>query len=349
MHYFQLNIGDFCTETAPLTAEEVGIYLRLLMLYYGQEGPLRADLDELAFKTMSRTRAEMKALSHVLRRCFTLDTENNTYVQKRCENVIAEYHAQSVQSRFACLCRHWDKVNRGIEKPKFADFAKDPDSYFELDTGHVRKVTGRNSPAFQLDSSTPAEVPLSQSKPITNNQEPETNDTPIVPKGTPPEEILAEAIYALYPKKVGKGAAIKAIVKVLNSGEVTELELQAAVRCYASAVSRWPEQEKTFVPYPATWMNQKRYMDDPAMWNRNDSSASRPGFGPQKKEVGAAVDLVPQGSGISGPPEGWEDAMAALWGQDWREVYADWNLMPPADHRQVRQWLQKKERGTAKS
>ena len=70
-------------------------------------------------------------------------------------------------------------------------------------------------------------------------------------------------------------------------------------------------------------------------------------FGAQKKEGGASGDfsLVPEDSGVSGPPEGWEKAMGALWGEAWREVYAAWEMMPPSDHAQVRKWLAKKERG----
>jgi len=100
-------------------------------------------------------------------------------------------------------------------------------------------------------------------------------------------EALAEALYALYPKKVGKGAAIKAIVKVLKSGEVTELELLPTVRAYAEAVNQWSEQDKTYVPNPSTWFNQKRYMDDPATWQRDDSTASNRNPTAEKKKGGA--------------------------------------------------------------
>ncbi len=33
-------------------------------------------------------------------------------------------------------------------------------------------------------------------------------------------------------------------------------------------VSRWPAEDRKFVPHPATWFNQERYLDDPKEWQR---------------------------------------------------------------------------------
>ena len=41
----------------------------------------------------------------------------------------------------------------------------------------------------------------------------------------------------------------------------------------------------------------------------------------------------------TGAPALWEHAMEALWGAEWRELYAAWELLPPADQAQVRRWL----------
>lgn len=81
-------------------------------------------------------------------------------------------------------------------------------------------------------------------------------------KPIPQEEI----IYNCYPKKVGKKLALKSIQKSLK--EKSFEALQEATIAYAVAVSSWPENEKQYVPMPATWFNQGRYDDDRVYWNK---------------------------------------------------------------------------------
>lgn len=93
------------------------------------------------------------------------------------------------------------------------------------------------------------------------------------------EVSISEDIYAAYPRKVGRKAAIEAIkraIKRLSSkhahSNVGEQEagnmLMLAVKDYSKAVSKWPADERNFCPHPATWFNQGRYDDDPKEWVR---------------------------------------------------------------------------------
>lgn len=77
---------------------------------------------------------------------------------------------------------------------------------------------------------------------------------------------LANQIYAAYPRKQGRGAALKAIHKAMKS--VTGLELLEATNAYAKAVATWRVDDRAFVPHPATWFNQERYADDRRLWQR---------------------------------------------------------------------------------
>ena len=80
----------------------------------------------------------------------------------------------------------------------------------------------------------------------------------------------AEDIYKLYPRKVGRGAAIKAIQKALTI--VDPVVLREAVMVYAEETSHWPESEKQYIPHPATWFNQQRWEDDKRQWHRGGGS-----------------------------------------------------------------------------
>ncbi len=74
-------------------------------------------------------------------------------------------------------------------------------------------------------------------------------------------QISAEEIYALYPRKVGRAAAIKAIQRALKKCDADELV--KAVSEFASIVR---DYERRFIPHPATWFNQERWADDRREW-----------------------------------------------------------------------------------
>lgn len=77
--------------------------------------------------------------------------------------------------------------------------------------------------------------------------------------------ITAEDIYAAYPRKVGKQAAIKAIQKW---GKLGLPNLLAKTKAFAACVAQWPEADKKFCPHPATWFNRGSFDDDPKEWVR---------------------------------------------------------------------------------
>jgi hypothetical protein len=77
----------------------------------------------------------------------------------------------------------------------------------------------------------------------------------------PTRKAQAEEIYALYPRKLAKPAAIKAIMTALK--KISFVDLKAKVAALAVA---WDNHDKEFLPYPATWFNQERFNDDPSTW-----------------------------------------------------------------------------------
>lgn len=96
----------------------------------------------------------------------------------------------------------------------------------------------------------------------------------------------ADTIYDAYPKKVSKPDAIKAIRKALAGpplGVDTETwpqRLLQLTRDYAVAVRG---QDRSFIPFPATWFNGQRYNDDPSTWKNGgckpaDSATKRKEF-----------------------------------------------------------------------
>jgi hypothetical protein len=75
----------------------------------------------------------------------------------------------------------------------------------------------------------------------------------------------AERIYAEYPRKSGKGAAIKAILKVLKDGSVKPEWLLEKVMRYAIARSN---RDPEFTRKCENWMRDQNYLDPESEWCR---------------------------------------------------------------------------------
>jgi hypothetical protein len=78
----------------------------------------------------------------------------------------------------------------------------------------------------------------------------------------------SEKIYNLYPKKVGKDAALKAIKKALAAVDANTLE--RIVTEYAES-QRGADMQ--FIPNPSTWFNQGRWQDDQSTWRRENKQS----------------------------------------------------------------------------
>jgi hypothetical protein len=96
------------------------------------------------------------------------------------------------------------------------------------------------------------------------DEEPQTTSTfSSVKKSTKPHPLDEEAFakfWGHYPRKVGKAEAVKAFAKVAPSPELlttilTALELQ-------SRSHDWAKDGGQFIPYPATWLNARRWEDE---------------------------------------------------------------------------------------
>jgi hypothetical protein len=63
-----------------------------------------------------------------------------------------------------------------------------------------------------------------------------------------------------YPRRVQKGAASKAFRAALKRADLATI-MESTV-----AFAKSPKGKGEFCPYPATWLNQDRWADDPAEW-----------------------------------------------------------------------------------
>ena len=120
--------------------------------------------------------------------------------------------------------------------------------------------------SLQADASicnqTLANVPVIQSNTIQSESESESNAR------TRAEAAFAD-FWAAYPKKVGKGAALKAFKKLKASAY--PLLVPAIERQKQS--TQWQKDGGQYIPNPATWLNQERWLDE-----GTDAQDGRPGY-----------------------------------------------------------------------
>ena len=94
---------------------------------------------------------------------------------------------------------------------------------------------------------------------------------------------LFEQWYETWPRKVGKGGARKAFKTALKKTDFETL-CQGRDRFIQAAIG----QDKNYIPYPSTWLNQERWSDDTTAINPAPI-AIRSGNGTQSASIAAAV------------------------------------------------------------
>ena len=67
--------------------------------------------------------------------------------------------------------------------------------------------------------------------------------------------------YQVYPRHVARGAAERAYRRIVKNGEATEADLLAGAMRYAAAQDG---KDPTYTKHPATWLNGKCWLDEPA-------------------------------------------------------------------------------------
>lgn len=91
MHYFKFNNPDWHLSTGHLSAEEEGIYLRLIRHYYDTEKPIPLETESV-FRRLRLSDLSEKALS-ILQEFF-VETEKG-FSHTYCNKIITEYHKKA--------------------------------------------------------------------------------------------------------------------------------------------------------------------------------------------------------------------------------------------------------------
>lgn len=90
------------------------------------------------------------------------------------------------------------------------------------------------------------------------------------PPIVPPEDPAFDAFWAAYPRHVDKQKARRAWAKLTPDEALVETILRAVKA--QSACEQWTRDGGAYIPYPATWLNGRRWEDE--LPGRSDSDRS---------------------------------------------------------------------------
>jgi uncharacterized protein YdaU (DUF1376 family) len=167
------------------------------------------------------------------------------------------------------VSRYWrvDDTNHLVNDTQLSVYAESKES---ADNTHERAMKGAQARWKQSPSNAQASA---QAKPEECPPSPSPSPSLISDSGTvsdskkiktvalrAPDQSLFEHFWLAYPKKVGKGAALKAWVKLKPSQTMLD-SMIAAVRQQIEW-PQWRKENGQFIPHPATWLNQGRWQDE---------------------------------------------------------------------------------------
>jgi len=180
-------------------------------------------VEQAARLISARTKEEKSALEAVTCEFFTV--VDGAYTQTRCDSEIATMQQKTETNR---------EVGRLGGRPR----------------KETQTVSYENPEITQTVSEKNPNITLATShKPITN--------TPKAPKGA---DVRFDAFWRAYPNRVGKDAARTAFDKRKVDDDLLALMLSAIAA--QSKSEKWTKDGGQFIPNPATWLNQGRWMDD---------------------------------------------------------------------------------------
>lgn len=144
------------------------------------------------------------------------------------------------------------------------------------------------------DYRTPSQAVVLTTEPITDASPPwdPTKPIPTQPNPTQPNHRASvpypagfEAWFSHYPRHVGKREAAaahgRAIDRISAAHDVSKTDANLWLIAVTTRFSESPAgRAGSFTPHPATWLNQGRYDDDPAEWQRPNANCPRLKQGP---------------------------------------------------------------------
>lgn len=112
------------------------------------------------------------------------------------------------------------------------------------------------------------------------------------------KRVLLDRFWEFYPRKAGKGAAVKAWEALTDEDQEAAL---SAAEGYGKAWQGATADDLRYCPHPATWLHQRRWEDDPTEWGPKKIQRP-PSFERQRSLIGAHAPSEPRHRSLDDAP-----------------------------------------------
>lgn len=199
---------------------------------------------------------------------YDIDKSRENY-EKKCKQ-----NKENIEKRYENLptgTTEYDRIPSDT-KPTDSDSDIDSDSEIDSDGAYALKrarVGNSKSQALANLDSTPSATCAGSEAPPDSEQNPKRSGSSAAPadRASPPtskpeKDKIADfkAFWAEYPRKVAKQDAEKAWLKLKPDEALLAVMLKALEAQKKS--EEWRRDKGQYIPYPATWLNGKRWNDE---------------------------------------------------------------------------------------
>lgn len=238
--YIALYATDFLAGVGHLGNTELGIYWRLLLIYYRDARPLPFDSDRLRRLAMTFSPEEFRSLDAVISEFFVLSTEpdgTRVWRHKRADKELAsaaEKHDSASKKAFAAANARWAR-------------GKPADASSMLQASRDAPSIAQAMPEAMLEQCQPEPEP-----------EPEKTKTPSpAASGTPETDGFAE-FWKAWPNTDRKADRKKCAEKWRRC---TFGKMLPAILANIAALKSTRKWSDGFEPSPLTYLNGERWSD----------------------------------------------------------------------------------------
>lgn len=257
--HFRFYPSDFMNDphVAVMDSEARGVYFGLLCAAWEMDRPGELPGQDSALMRLSRsTPEEWSRCKHAVSRCF--DTSDGRWVQKRMAQEHAAQQAALAKYRIAGRkggLKASENRKQGTNLSSLA-IASLQHPYSGSQGSKVHKVQ-RDESKTNTPSPTPARARVRKARAY-------------------PENEHFQAFYDAYPRRIGRETAAKAFDAAMAKRPDWEPDdLIRAARAFTDKC-RIEGKDPQYIPYPAVWLNQARFLEMEAGHVEINPRATRP-------------------------------------------------------------------------
>lgn len=258
--------GDFLNGISDLEPNEIAVYSVVLNLIYDNEGPIKDDAVKIGRRCNMRQTSAEKALAS-LATAGKIKRSAGEISNSRCE--------KEIESRRKVGEKSAENANVRWKKP-------------------AEKTSKNNK-----DAMPPHQIGIATDDAIQKPEPEKKKEDALHPtrekRASPAEDF--SIWWDLFPNKVGKDVALKAFLKARKTAPLADLI--DGLKRYIATKPAWKEWCN-----PATWLNQGRWKDEPAVTLPFVSRADPRGSAPDQAIAGTRRALARINPGRWAPSEG---------------------------------------------